>query len=211
MKPHLARILSLLLLLVVGIPAGCEERTLLKDDSPWCAPGKRAQHLSVQRAFQEHGNRAWWIDAQGGRLESVSAFQDCERYLATQPQWGTWPAYEGKTFVPYDLVLVSIRPRIVVMTPRPLGALSNDAFKQLVGQELSKPGMFAYPLDMKMYNQARYGTTVQYGTGMCWFSPELNQGIVPLSFDANGVAKVPVSDGNVVLRASGGTCSVSRD
>ncbi|MGL6097446.1 MAG: hypothetical protein ACRC7O_16815, partial [Fimbriiglobus sp.] len=115
------------------------------------------------------------------------------------------PAYY--CIAPYQFVLVSISPTVIIMTPAEFGKFDLEAAARLKQVEDYR----SHGARRHLVNAITGGVEVPFAPGMKWGSDELNQPLTDLSFDAQQEAVISLPDGQLRLKRLGDKCEVVRE
>jgi hypothetical protein len=214
-----ARLLAAVFVVVLGTlrPAAAWDDQTGERDMPWLGRGGRARWFHDRstcmmcptgyRDAIRWGRSAWF------GTDPYDTVQTAMRYLMkTRGYRTTWPKALGEGSVggadediidpraaPYRFTVVMIEPTVVVMrfdlgALLKLGAPAN-------GQELGTPWM----------NQAvEYGTHVPATGTLLWFSPDTQDGPVPVPLDATGRGTIRAQAVELGLERTGDAWVVTR-
>lgn len=203
------------LILAIMATAGCYSidhaaYTDLETDQPWIGHNTRAE--GVIGTFYSSMEVTRWVEWRVGNslYDSRQITKKCERYLRSRNAWeplgvkkynqGTED--EGISTVLKRLMIVSLKPTVVVIGPG-----KTDYYEYAMGgypgpgrsnQPVMQPdGTYRHYVGLT--RGFDYGTHVPYDSAPQWFSPDLKIGPRPVEISADGLGRISVPWGELVL------------
>jgi hypothetical protein len=204
MNCHFRLSVSLALVLCLSMASCGRPRPLLKtkirgNGGPWCAPNQRVQ-IGQRVVGHVHDGDKWKIflmDDKGKEYDPDKLAEQTWSYLERTGDAKRIKDACSKAGHYVSLSIVALKPIVVILEMR----REDDPRKQLSGS-LPRSNWVA---------QVSVLRDPPYREDLEWFSPDLKQKPTPLSFSAEGVAEIALSDGRLKLIRNGQEFQTARE
>ena len=211
----------------------------VKPEQPWIGPDARAKsYVSTMQSWAWASNWLEWADAKEKLVaRSDEVIQKSDEWLSSQPAAGafsptevvitnpryvdSWETVPLKTHgFPKVRVIVCVRPIVVVTGPGPIG---DHSFRTIAlgdqTERFSPAGKLAIEVALRPKQDLGvalgkgydYGTEVPFEPEATWFSPDLKLGPRSAEVVSEGVRRIPVPWGNLILTRDGNKWVVSAE